>query len=417
MRFISLFSTKTKAYSLPWAIMIMLIASIIITSVLITYKYSKHEIFQYHEVSNNIDDINSALNICKNSRRLLLNDSIKLNSTSYVHYEKRPWGMLSVNIATINKLSSIKSKTILSGNFVEANSLPSLVIKQARNKIHFGGDCQIRGSIYVPKGEIEKSIIEGQGISKVYFDKTKVFTSEKFNESFMFEAFTERLKEIAIYSKTKLDFEKNLKDSIINSFSNTTLYLHSMNKITLLKNYFEGNIVISSDSSIIVNNDCNLKNIILVAPSIKIDSKFIGSLQIFATDTVIIGKKVVLKYPTIIVLSSSENNQNGQVLLDEDSELNGSIFNVCANKNQSSKDIIKTKTNSIINGAVFSTSSVDIQGNVNGIVFSNTTMASTKSSINFDFIYNCKIDKYKLLDYILFPCWRNNSKEIEIINL
>ena len=83
---------KIRAQSLPWAIFLMVIVSLILTAIISQKQlYSKISNIQTNKV-NLIDDIYSGLQYALASKEEILSDSLKLNNSSYIKISKKNWG-------------------------------------------------------------------------------------------------------------------------------------------------------------------------------------------------------------------------------------------------------------------------------------------------------------------------------------
>lgn len=139
----------------------------------------------------------------------------------------------------------------------------------------------------------------------------------------------------------------------------------------------------------------------LFAKEIRIKAGFIGTIQAFATERIILEKGVKLEYPSLLFLSKLENS--GEIILEESVELEGALIfdNELNSQDPSRLDYIKISSGAIVRGNVYASYNIDIQGQVFGNVYAGSTVLRSPASSYRNHLFNAELDFEALSsDYI-----------------
>lgn len=131
----------------------------------------------------------------------------------------------------------------------------------------------------------------------------------------------------------------------------------------------KGHVVLHGDD-ILLSSGTILNDVILLARRVTINEGFHGSLQIIATDTVILGKNAHLSYPSGIYLKG--NNDRTYLYMDENSTLNGYaiIFGTTENNTDYNVEINFRQTpTAVFNGLLYVDGVACLQGCCYGGVY------------------------------------------------
>ena len=94
-------------------------------------------------------------------------------------------------------------------------------------------------------------------------------------------------------------------DTIQNTFSRGTVAIVSDRNISIVKKTIIDNVFIIASSRIEVQ-DCYLRNVILIAPEIIINSGTYDRIQCFASDSIHVDSAVALNYQSALILKPNE---------------------------------------------------------------------------------------------------------------
>jgi hypothetical protein len=171
------------------------------------------------------------------------------------------------------------------------------------------GRTNIKGKAALPRngviyGQMQSVFFSGEKLSPTNITRSETQIPEA--------AATAREAVRALFDLTG---EQLLKDSLRVSFHRSTTLVAAIGSGTLDGCFFSGNIVLRGERLHIAAS-CRLTDVIVAARSVSIADGFRGRLQIFATDSVVVGKDVVLDSPSGIFAGLYADIQDG-------SEVNG----------------------------------------------------------------------------------------------
>ncbi len=136
----------------------------------------------------------------------------------------------------------------------------------------------------------------------------------------------------------------------------------------------------------------DVENKIFLCDEAWIKSGFKGRVQVFARSSIQIDERVILDYPSAMVLI----NQNGSMRLREGSKITGSL--VCIGEDSS----LLIERGSKVVGEVFSLGTLDLKGLVEGFLMANHTIHNLPSGKRRSFIVDGKVRPFEKLPYQVF---------------
>jgi hypothetical protein len=142
-----------------------------------------------------------------------------------------------------------------------------------------------------------------------------------------------------------------------------------------------------------ISSSASISDILIFAPKIIVENNFEGSCQLFASDSIYIGKKVNLKYPSVVsTISSDKGNKYPKIVVDEETRIGGLVLmeagydpiNKVVNLNLGKK--------SIIIGVVYCNGIVNMNGAVIGSLYCQKFLLKTASGTYENHLLNSTID-------------------------
>ncbi len=127
-----------------------------------------------------------------------------------------------------------------------------------------------------------------------------------------------------------------------------------------------------------------------------------------ASDTVIVGKKCHLLYPSSVSVFTESDNNSGQgtyvnyIGIGEESKIEGAVINYSP-ESGNKKAYIKLNDKVEIKGLIYSTENIDIRGKIEGCVFTKSLLLQNNSGTYSNHLYNVSIDCRKLNGKIVLP--------------
>lgn len=389
------FNIKIKAGALQFVTFIsVLIALLLMAFVLLAHTHRQFKV-------NSQFTINLVQNASQGIAHALQND---LQTTSGGDYmlSRSNWGAF----AKLTSTASIKSKTfskmaLVGGNYPK-NARPSLFLKDTDRPLVIVGDTKIEGNVFLPKQGVKPGNISGNSYQhqQLIFGNTR--TSGRSLPS-IDPTVKSHLKTIIgsgiLSSYGMISF--NPQEDYENSFKNETKLIYDTNAIYLGNQSFTGNILIKSASAITVSATAKLKDVILIAPIIKIESGTKGYFQAIATKKIDVAKNVTISYPSSLVMidTDKEAKQNTnpnqaaakQIVIDANSDIKGLVIYLSENGNTSYQPQIIINKDVVLEGEVYCEKNLELLGTVKGSVYTANFITKQYGSIYQNHVYNGKI--------------------------
>lgn len=338
---------------------------------------------------------------------LQLNDTIDigLKDEDYKSLKvyKDYWGIFEKTTA----ISIIKNhkfhKTALIGAKQPKNDRLALYVEDNNKPLVVVGNTRIQGIAYLPKRGVKSGNISGNS----YYGDQLIFGQIRTSQSLP-KLKTETWEQIRTITNINKEINQNYfldvgnNNVFINSFSNPTQMIFSNDTIDLSFITLTGNMMVHSQTKIIVAATSKLKDVILIAPEIQIMDNASGSFQVFATTTIMVGKGCKLNYPTALVIDEKEvvfqQSQSQQlqitspiISVGEGSIIKGVVAYLGqANNNNYSPQVVVEENANVI-GEVYCNVNVELKGTVSGTVFTSNFVANQSGSIYQNHIYNGRI--------------------------
>jgi cytoskeletal protein CcmA (bactofilin family) len=288
--------------------------------------------------------------------------------------ELKPWGAYCIASCRAFNGSISTTRDFLFGNRVNRDTTLELI--DNRNPLVLVGSSRLKGEVKLPQAGIKYGTI-----------KNNYYTGERLNSADI------------TYSRTELgiDLGKSPYWSMSEEYSetfdlenNTNSFSNNLNFITLPKGQnisttIKGYTVIRSETSIIVDKQAQLYNVILEAPFVKINSGFRGKVQIIA-DSIVIESNCTLVFPSSLICKSA---RQGHITIKENSTVGGSI--VALGTNDKKLPIVKMEQGTQIYGEVLCNGYLDLSGEIYGKVITNAFLHRERGGTYINYLVDTKI--------------------------
>ena len=184
-------------------------------------------------------------------------------------------------------------------------------------------------------------------------------------------------------------------DSLSRSYFESTVVYESNSDLLLADGHLSGNCMIICQGDVSISNTAQVEGILIYARKVYIDDDFSGSMQIFATDTVFIGDRVHLNYPSVICVSKPGSKKTGSIIAGEACKISGELIALKKQGGRRELPFISLGEKSIFQGLLYNEGLTEIRGTVAGSVttfklflkgksgsYENTLMNATLSEKN-----------------------------------
>jgi hypothetical protein len=398
-----IFQYKVSGYILIYCIGIMFIITLICSALLMYSYYNRLQIQEIIKKEKMILNLNSGINLLiGNPEFLKINEktSISLYNGDYdsVDLKKDKWGIFDIISAKVKWNRFHYTKSALIGNYLPNDEKVALYLVEQNQPLSVCGNTRIKGKVYLPKLGIKSTFIEG----KSYTGDKLIFSNQEKSSSVLpmqiqdINLLTNQVlrKKYTDPLNTQIAFIGNrINNTMDVSFNEITKVFFGYKELQLKNCSFSGNIVFVSDSIIKVKNNCILEDVLLIAPSIIIESGFNGSFQSFASDSILIGDNCKLKYPSVIAISNTlVDNINPCIFIGKQTSVNGIILNYMEKSNNQKEPYINIASKTLITGEIYCNGSVEHRGIVKGSICCNKFILQTPTSFYDNHLLDAVVD-------------------------
>lgn len=320
--------------------------------------------------------------------------------------QKYPWGMYDVGIVKAYKLQDTICSIFTIARTVDSAKWCALYLADEDRPLGVTGKTLIEGDAWLPAADVKSTYVDGK-----QYEGPKNIISGKTSRSkaILPELDKQKIQQIrdqfgrlnTPYNGTEINgimtvpYDQNEKRINI-----------SKRLLTLTKGNIGGHVVICSDSTVIIDSTMQLHNVLIFAKTIEVKNGFKGSCQLFATDSIAIGKRCRFDYPSaagIVRPDLYKVQVPVQIRLGNGTVFNGSLFTY-EKQPDVLKPVIELGDGAQVSGQIYTPGYVRLseKGNkIYGSVFCNRFLYRTAFSTFENYLINATISSKKLSPYYL----------------
>jgi hypothetical protein len=417
-----------KAGSIYFAIFISLIITILLSILILCTFYSIKYIDTQVIKDQLISNVNSALVLSTRDTMILRKaGTIALNlfegadEPQDVIIQNRLWGVYRIITCSSSYGSYSYSKSVLVGVDPESGEKVSLYLADMGRFLSISGRTSLVGNCYLPKLGLRPAYIEGQTFKGEQLVDGEIRNSnaslpavDPITKKGIEDNFSDKLPE----NDSIIEFrEIERRDSLEQSFGSRTLTCLSRDQIILGNSIFTGNIRIISEKAIYITKDFQCNDIIIQAPKIIINNDFRGSLQAFASDSIIVGEDCNLMYPSILSITN-QNLKSVYLEIMKNTSLDGGVI-LFQDGKSSNSSFLKINEGVEIEGQVFWPAAVEMLGTMKGPLYCQSFVLHTFNGSYNDYLLGATINRKLLNEYFAYANLLKDypyGKEIKWVN-
>jgi hypothetical protein len=330
--------------------------------------------------------------------------------------KKDSWGLLSFASVTVGSGDRKIQRSFLLGEQAPTSLKVCLYLAEHQTPLSLVGAARLLGDAYVPKSGLRPAFIDGQGYSQPEFIKGNTVTS---NDSL--PPVSNRLLKILVglvdtQNRDKIEAQATVPDTIIQSFADSAYTIRSSGPIRLTSNIVKGHVLIKSDTLIEITRASCLENVVLIAPNIKIDSGFSGTLQVIATKSIVVGGNCNLRYPScLILLKQRKTNEQPNISIGDYCHLSGIILTYAFQHDDLAKTKVELGKKTAFEGYIYTSGYLYLQGEVVGTVLSDYLSYRTLTTVYINYLVDATIDRNDLSQNFIGPPIFDNTGQNKII--
>lgn len=312
--------------------------------------------------------------------------------------KKEQWGAYELGVVKAFESTDTIKRAFFAGNaFLDSQAI---YLADEDRPLSLSGNTQITGDGGLPKSGLKKSYVDGKPYAGKEVINGKIFDSTRdvppLNEKLLAEIIKRLKPEEGLFT--------SLKDSMGNSFFNPVqIYKLDKNQLNIGARKIKGKIILVSDTTVTIDAESNLDNIQLYAHAIIVAPGFRGTCQLFARDSIIIGKDATFNYPSFAGVFKSEDGKiQSKISLAEGVSFSGILLSY-EKKRSDLQTMISLGKNCKINGEVFATGYVKMEKEVSvyGKVSAKRFLMQMKSSLYENYLIDVVLNRKLLSKYYL----------------
>lgn len=413
-----------KASALYMVIVIALVIAVICSSLVVTayyYRLQYQKTFRYGRLQTNLG---SAVNI------LLAGDDTSYTGqktfslfgmdADSVSTQRIFWGAFDIGVVKAMIQEDTLYKTFSIANAIDSTKWAAIYLANNNRPISLSGKTSITGDVFLPPAGINLAYIDNRPYTG---DKRLVIGTKHSSDGDLPALDSNRINQFKQLMQQPHGNNLRLPDSLKNSFLLPTRIFNFGSEVQTIKNTrLSGNVIIFSDTTLIIDSTAILNNIMVFAKSISVTGGFHGTCQLFATDTIGIAPNCLFDYPSCLGIvrfdSTSLVSKQAKISFYGKNLFNGLI--ITYEKHQTKiPPLVHVSGATKIKGMIYSQGYIEFQNfaEVDGSVFTNRFLYQSIFTRYENYINNTTINAKVLSPYYLMsemvPVASNNKKILQ----
>lgn len=398
-----------KASALYIVIIIALVIGLICSSLIVAAYYYKIEYqkkFRYDHLENNVQSgINILLAGADTSYTQQKTFSLFGGDADSVSLKKLSWGLYDVGAVKAMIQKDTLYQTFSIANAIDSTQWAAIYLVDEDRPFSLSGKTTIRGDAYIPKAGVQEAYID----NKAYDGDKRLIIGKKHTSAKTLPALNNaRLNILKSFFSQNLMGDSTLSkiDSLQQSFLFATRVFNFKKQVQTLSNIrLGGNIILRSDTAIIIDSTAVLHNILIFAKSITVKNGFHGNCQLFATDSIFVEDRCHFDYPSalgVLRSQSAATNTQEKITLGANDYFGGIIFNYEKAENKLKPSVSIGKHTQIC-GQIYSQGMLELKDSteVDGSVFTNLFYYRNAFTLFENYLINTTINAKAISPYYL----------------
>lgn len=402
-------AVKLKGGALYVSIIISILVSIILSLFILIAYFNLKSVQSKASLSQLQLSLESGFEIAKSEHFSSFNEGswqkMSYNNDSVI-VSKTPWGCFTlIDVKAKNKHFKIHQTGLFGCNAFRDTAL---MIADQNRPVSLAGKIKFNGYCYLPKVGVQSAYIEGTTFSDLNSVREFIKPSPSYIPSLdptYLKGIEFIQNQLDTYSDSLLSF---IPDNLNQSFKHKTTVIQQ-GSILLSNVKLSNNIKLIAANSIIVENNCELNNVLLIARKIIFKTKFKGNVHVIAKDSIITEDNCEFNYPSSFCVYSNaptktENPNIRGIFFGKECKFKGGLL-AANDKLELSKMMIKVNSKFELIGNLYSSNYAEVQGNLYGSIFCQTLLLQTPSGIYENHLLNCHINPKKYNTHLVVPDW------------
>lgn len=402
-RFSTFTRKRIKGGALYIAVVVSIIIGILLSLFILLANFNQRQILVFSQSSQLYYDLNTALEM---SRSAFF--SPEINNTwignesgeDSVKIKKINWGAYVLINTQAKNRHQLLSKTGLYGTWMSADT--GIVVRDNSRPVGVSGKVVFKADCYLPRAGIKPSYIEGQ--SYIASDENGAHIKSSPSDlkpvsDLLYKALEEQMRGPDLFQDSIV---ASLPQTYSRSFDQKAVaYQISGDKLEHVS--FAQNIKLYADQ-VELDSSAHLEQILLICNKAHFKKGFRGQVQVIAKDSIVMEENCRFEYPSSLVLIGAEGKIKGllYVQFSKDCKLYGAVLALSKEKSER-RVMIKLHAQSEINGLLYSSDLLHLEGLLNANVFANKLFLKTPSAVYENHLLSCEINPKKYSSLIAVP--------------
>ncbi|PRP65878.1 hypothetical protein [Nonlabens agnitus] len=328
------------------------------------------------------------------------NESFYNISGSQLGVSTENWGLLEKVTSSAQIKNKAFSKIALIGAKQIGNKSVVLYMNDTGLPLSVAGNTRIVGDVYLPKQGVKSTTVNNQ-----YYNNTVLIQGKQQTTSGIPDLSPEFIQLIVDYCDSKFPisgdqvtvFEAGIDYK--NSFHDPLMTLVSSEDVYVKSNELIGNVILYSESKIVLSKASKVEDIILIAPEIIIEDGFKGTVQCFASSKIAVGEQVQLNYPSSLVvydrqaLARTDEPFKNYIDIGKNTKVAGSIVYYGFKQNNNLVPQVLIREDAIVIGEIYCSQNLQLEGTVNGTIYADKFVLEKFGSTYQNHLLNATIDR------------------------
>lgn len=379
----------------------IVIASVCAAIIIVSYYYRLS--FAKFEVQDKLKrNADSGIAYLLGQSDLLENDSpyyldLFDDGSDSVEVIKKRWGFYDLGVVKAYQGDHMSIKAALIGYEPTSKGRCALYLSDERRPLSIAGNTLINGDAYLPEAGIRTTYINRRG-----YDKKELVFGRRFTSAddlpTVNEGVAHAIRNLCLQtSHSELKVIDYVYDSMDQSFASGPVYFNGGDQFNLTQS-IRGAVVVRSQSAVVIGAEAKLEDVIISAPYIEVEDGFEGQVQLFARDSVIVGKNCRLRYPSAVAVFS--NGSEAFLKVGHGTLIQGILYVDGEPKPYEGRRLYIDKE-AIILGQVFCDGFVEHKGTIKGNLTCRKFLLQLEYSVYENHLFDGIIDSQSLPDYYL----------------
>ena len=411
----SLLRKKLNGGALYVSILVSIIIGVVLTFFILISQYNQRNVTVYTQLTQLHYNLKSAFQIAQSAyftpeqnytwiKNQENDDSIRV--------KKLNWGAYLLISAETKNRHQYLSQAGIYGTYMSSDT--GLLISDNSRPVGLSGNIVFKSNCYLPKAGIKPAYIEGQSYVSSS-QNTSYIKQSPYQIPHLTESVYSGLKEQLSNFNFNLDSSvKTLPETYSQSFNHKTIVCQT--STTLLNRVHLSNNIKLIAENIEVDSSAHLNNILLVCKKARFKKGFKGKIHVIASDSISMEQGCEFNYPSSFVLLADEGETNAikYIQFNKNCSFFGGILAVSKNSGNANdqKVFVKLHAESEVNGFIYSSDYIHLEGLVNATVIANKLLLKTPSAVYENHLLSCEINPKKHSSMLAVPLVFNERAKL-----